>query len=106
MGSPMFQVILTRYLALGILSISILACSHGGTKTSAKLDGPIRLEISKSKGHIEVIKYRYISNKSTLNERKIRVKRDESVDFTTKSTVVDVLPNNNCLLYTSDAADE
>ncbi|MGE3973972.1 MAG: hypothetical protein AB7F59_05545 [Bdellovibrionales bacterium] len=87
-----------------LLLLIMVGCSHG-----AKVDSlpgaskvkevifkePIRLEISKTKGHVDVLKYRYISTKSTSDARKIKVKREEFVDFTTKSTVIEVLPNGN-----------
>jgi hypothetical protein len=72
-----------------------LGCSHGGMKVKeVRVRQPVLLQINGNKGQVELTRYRYLSTKATTDERKIRVKRDESVDFVTKSEVIDSLKDN------------
>jgi len=80
-----------KKILVGLNVLTVLGCSHGTTKglsgREVQISGPVKLEINNEAGHTEVTHYRYDSIKDTHDERKIRVKREEVVDFKTKSVV-------------------
>lgn len=87
---------LIRTSTLLFLGLSLSACSHVSSKSNVKevqMKEPVKLELSHELGQFDITRYRYHSSKATLDERKIKVKRDEVVDFKIRSEVRGLTPS-------------
>jgi hypothetical protein len=76
-------------------AIFLSACAHLPSSSHIKevtLKEPVSLELGHQLGEFDITHYRYHSTKSTLDERKIKVKRDEIVDFKVRSEVTGLTP--------------
>jgi hypothetical protein len=87
---------LILFPALLVLSSLLSSCSHmsgQGHIKEVQMKQPVKLELSQELGQFDITRYRYHSSKATLGERKIKVKRDEIVDFKIRSEVRGLTPS-------------
>ncbi len=84
-----------NYVTYLLCALAASACTHMSKTGNAKeyeMKAPIMLEIGHELGQFDISHYRYHSSKSTYDARKIRVKRDEIVNFKVRTEVKGVTP--------------
>jgi len=86
--------ITSNVLSLVLIPSVLAGCAHSQKSVKeVKINTPVKLELSQQLGQFDITHYRYHSSKSTLDERKIKIKRDEIVDFKVRSEIKGLSPS-------------